>query len=100
MCQEPADALRHRPVINHKGIIISVILQTVKLAGFTSAGVPATGAGLIASTTINRWDNGSITFSNAAGVTKKIENTPELNALLQLLIVGTGGISTTANLII
>lgn len=74
------------------------ILNTLQLAGFTQAGTPATGAGLIAAKTISLWDDGSITFTNAAGVTRKIHDNPDLNALLAQILQGASGVSTAKKL--
>lgn len=74
---------------------MSSILNTLQLAGFTAAGTPANGTGLLGFSTINLWSDGAITFANAAGATKKIHDNPELNALLAMILTGASGVSTT-----
>lgn len=76
---------------------MAAIIQSMQIAGYPSvanSGNPATGAGLLGSRAITYWDDGAITFTNAAGQTKKINNTPDVNALLQMILVGTNGLST------
>lgn len=63
-------------------------VHTLQLAGFTQAGTPATGAGLIAAKTITLYDDGSIGFTNAAGQPKRMADNPEFNALFSQLIQG------------
>ncbi|MGQ0595850.1 hypothetical protein [Aquabacterium sp.] len=68
-------------------------IATVQLAGFTQAGNPATGSGLIGSKAVTLWDDGTLTFTNAAGAPRKIHDNFELNALLAQIIQGASGIS-------
>jgi hypothetical protein len=70
-------------------------LYTLKLAGFTSAGVPTTGAGHIANKTVTLWDDGSLHFTDAAGNNVVLPDVPELNKLLVQLVVGGSGVPTT-----
>lgn len=73
---------------------MATITNTLQVAGFTQAGNPATGSGLIASKTINLWSDGSITFTNAAGTPRQIADNYQLNALLKEILVGASGVST------
>lgn len=70
-------------------------LYDLQLAGFTSAGTPATGAGLIASKAIELWDDGSIKFTDAAGNKHVINDNPEFNRLISLIVAGGSGVPTT-----
>lgn len=73
-------------------------LQSVKIAGFTSATsavTPTGGTALGGLLTINVMDDGGITFNNAAGKTLRMEGSFELHSLLAQLTVGTGGVATT-----
>lgn len=70
-------------------------LYDLQLAGFTQAGVPSTGAGLIASKTVELWDDGGVRFTDAAGNKHVINDNPELNRLLSQLVQGASGVSTT-----
>ena len=69
-------------------------LYDLKLAGFTSAGDPATGAGLIGSQAVELWDDGSVIFTDAYSNRRKIHDNPELNNLLLVLVQGASGVST------
>jgi hypothetical protein len=71
-------------------------LYDLKLIGFTAAGTVGTGpTGQLGTKAIELWDDGSIQFTNAAGVKKVIANNPELNILLKQVLVGTGGVPST-----
>lgn len=70
-------------------------LYDLKLAGFTSAGTPTTGAGHVANKAVEYWDDGSLHFTNAAGITMVLNSSRELNALLKQLVVGEGAVTTT-----
>lgn len=77
---------------------MAATLATVKLAGFTSATssvTPTGGTQLGSLRTINVFDDGSIVFTDAGGNTRKMNHSAELHALLQLITVGAGGVSTT-----
>lgn len=70
-------------------------IYDLQLAGFTSGGNPSTGTGLIASKAIELWDDGSLFFTNAAGVRKQLRDNPEFNTLLAQLVQGGSGVSST-----
>lgn len=69
-------------------------LYDLQLAGFTQAGVPSTGAGLIASKAIELWDDGSIHFTASNGRLMVINDDPEFNRLFAELVQGGAGVTT------
>jgi hypothetical protein len=69
-------------------------LYDLKLACFTSAGNPATGAGLLGQKAVELWDDGTILFTDAASNRRKIHDSFELNALLDEIAKGASGVST------
>ena len=68
-------------------------LYDLKLGGFTSAGNPATGAGLIGQKAIELWDDGSIIFTDAYSNRVVIADNPEINKLLSVLVQGGSAVS-------
>lgn len=74
------------------------VLSTVKLQGFTSATTsvaPTGGTALGTLRTINVMDDGGITFIDAGGNRRTMDYSQELHALLEMLTVGSNGVSTT-----
>lgn len=74
---------------------------SLQLFATTSGGTVSISTGTLvnsgsaAGVRINHWDDGSLTFTNAAGVTRKIEANPQVNELLELLVAGAPGSVTT-----
>lgn len=73
---------------------MSAPILSMQIAGFKSvanSGNPATGAQLLGSKAISFWDDGSLTFTDAAGLTQKIDADVQLNKLLRLILTGATG---------
>jgi len=71
---------------------------TIKVRGVTSATtatVATDGANLGSLVTVVIGDDGGITFADAASNQRRMDYSPELHALLELLSVGAGGVATT-----
>jgi len=71
------------------------VLFTGKITGRTAASADGTATGLIATTTIEVHDDGSIRFTDAVGTKHRIQPSASLNALLKLILTGTGGFPAT-----
>lgn len=69
-------------------------LHDFKITGRTSASTDGTAAGLIATKAIEFHDDGSIRFTTAAGKAVILNPNADLNELLKLIFVGTGGFAT------
>lgn len=74
-------------------------LASIQLAGFPSVangGNPANGTGLLGSYAVDIWDDYTITFTSTSGGAKvTINPTQELTILLEKIVRGTNGVSTT-----
>jgi hypothetical protein len=68
---------------------------TGKLTGRTAASTDGTATGLIATATVEVHSDGSVRFTDAAGNKHRIMPSASLNALLKMLLVGTGGYAAT-----
>lgn len=59
-----------------------------KIAGFTAVGVHTTGVGALGVLAVDLMDNGSLVFIDAAGNRVVVEENPQLNRILQAVLVG------------
>jgi hypothetical protein len=69
-------------------------LHSFKISGRTSASTDGTAAGIIATKAVEYHDDGSLRFTTAAGEAVIMQPTADLNKLLKLIFVGTGGFAT------